>query len=402
MIIDILYILFEVIQIVVYGFVMMSVLILFLFSFASLFKHSPKNNHHLKLKKIALLIPAYREDEVIFEAVHSALNHNYPNEKYDIIVIADGFEKSTIEKLKELDIIVFAKNFEISTKSRAINYALDNIDNSYEIACILDADNIMEDGFLKKISNAICDEFVAVQGHRTAKNLNTSFAVLDAVSEEINNSIFRKGQRVLGMSSFLIGSAMAFKYDLFKPMMKQVEVVGGFDKELEMRLVEEGFRTEYIPDAYVFDEKVQNARVFSKQRRRWLSAQFHFFGKRFVPAFNDMFSNGNFEYFFKALQYLQPPRVILLGILAIITPLSYFFSSQTWFILWFFAFVLIILVLLFAIPLKFYNFRTLKSVAILPVGFFLMVLSLFKLRNANSKFIHTKHTYNAFQIKTKK
>ncbi|RLD43325.1 MAG: glycosyltransferase family 2 protein [Bacteroidetes bacterium] len=397
------HILIDILQFIIFLYITISVLNLFIFSFASLFNYKPKYTKNNTSKRIALLIPAYREDEVIFEVVVSALLHNYPKNKFDIIVIADSFNKSSIEKLKKLDIILFAKDFKISTKSRALNYALNNLEEKYDIACILDADNIMQQGFLLKISNSFSSgKFVAVQGHRTAKNLNTNFAVLDAVSEEINNSIFRKGQRVLGLSSFLIGSAMAFEYSLFKSMMKAIEVVGGFDKELEMRLLKGNYKTEYLPDAYVYDEKVQNARVFTKQRRRWLSAQFHFFGKNFIPAWKELFTKGNIEYFFKAMQYLQPPRIILLGILSIITFLSYFLNSNMWFLLWLTTFISLILVFLFAIPRKFYNLRTLTAVAVLPKGFILMILSLFKIRNANKKFIHTKHTYNAFQIKKKK
>jgi hypothetical protein len=33
---------------------------------------------------------------------------------------------------------------------------------------------------------------------------NNSWAILDAISEEINNNIFRKGHRVLGLSSAII------------------------------------------------------------------------------------------------------------------------------------------------------------------------------------------------------
>jgi len=403
MIVSEFHIIIDVLQIVVFSYITISVLNLFIFSFVSLFKYKPHYAENASPKNIALLIPAYREDDVIFEVVNSALSHNYPKDKFDIIVIADSFNKSSIEKLKKLNIILFAKDFKISTKSRALNYALDNLDKKYDIACILDADNIMQQGFLNKITASFASgKFVAVQGHRTAKNLNTNFAILDAVSEEINNSIFRKGQRVLGLSSFLIGSAMAFEYNKFKSMMKAIEVVGGFDKELEMRLLEGNYKTEYLPDAYVYDEKVQNARVFSKQRRRWLSAQFHFFGKKFFPAWKELLANGNFEYFFKAMQYLQPPRIILLGALSIITFLSFFFNSNIWFVLWLINFVLIILVFLFSIPSSFYNLRTIKAIAVLPKGFVLMVLSLFKLRNANKNFIHTKHTYNAFQVKKKR
>jgi hypothetical protein len=40
---------------------------------------------------------------------------------------------------------------------------------------------------LKKINAAFEYDFIAVQGHRTAKNTNNSWAILDAISEEINN-----------------------------------------------------------------------------------------------------------------------------------------------------------------------------------------------------------------------
>lgn len=55
----------------------------------------------------------------------------------------------------------------------------------------------------------------AVQTHRIAKNMNNDMALLDAVSEEINNTIFRLGHAKLGLSAALIGSGMAFRYDLF-------------------------------------------------------------------------------------------------------------------------------------------------------------------------------------------
>jgi hypothetical protein len=54
------------------------------------------------------------------------------------------------------------------------------------------------------------------------KNTNNSWAILDAISEEINNNIFRKGHRVLGLSSAIIGSGMAFRYNYFKTLMSTV------------------------------------------------------------------------------------------------------------------------------------------------------------------------------------
>jgi cellulose synthase/poly-beta-1,6-N-acetylglucosamine synthase-like glycosyltransferase len=342
------------------------------------------------------------EDEVIFEVVEHALQQNYPKENYDVVVIADKFQPDTIERLSRYPIILYNENFAISTKTRALNYALRALpENQYDIAVILDADNLMEKDFLAKLNDAFSYPFQAIQAHRIAKNLNTNFAVLDAVSEEINNNIFRKGHRKMGLSSALIGSAMAFRYQFFKTLMEDVEVVGGFDKELELRLLYNKHLIHYLDDAYVLDEKVQNVKVFTRQRRRWLSAQFHYFGKHFYPAITALFLNGNIDYFNKAFQYVQLPRILLLGLLVIISIISVFFNTLFLRLGWLVASFFIISALLLATPRKFYNLNTLKALTALPLGFSYMILSLLRIRGANKQFIHTKHTYNAFQIKKK-
>ncbi len=375
---------------------------LFIFSVISVFPLKKVPPLDFKKRRIAILIPSYMEDEVIFEVIEHALQQNYPKERYDIVLIADKFDPQSIEKLKKYPIILFSEDFAISTKTRALNHALNLLpESNYDIALILDADNLMEKDFLAKLNEAFSYPYKAIQAHRIAKNLNTNFAILDAVSEEINNNIFRKGHRIAGLSSALIGSAMAFRYSFFKNLMKDVEVVGGFDKELELKLLYDKQTIHYLDDAYVFDEKVQNVKVFSRQRRRWLSAQFHYFGKHFLPAIKNLFTERNIDYFNKAFQYIQLPRILLLGLLVLFSLMSVFVNQESLTIGWISGALLIIIALLLATPLKFYNIRTIKALFALPIGFTFMVLSLLSIRGANKQFIHTKHTYNAFQIKKK-
>ena len=57
-------------------------------------------------------------------------------------------------------------------------------------------------------------------------------ALLDAISEgNQQSSIFRLGHAKLGLSAALIGSGMAFRYDLFRDTMADIKAVGGFDRE---------------------------------------------------------------------------------------------------------------------------------------------------------------------------
>ncbi len=395
--------LFFILQAVLFVYLASTVIYLFVFSVASILPLKEKIKENADNRKFAVIIPGYMEDEVIIDVAKEALKQNYPKDKFDVVIVADKFTRDTIKKLKQLPVILFDQQFKISTKTRAINHALRLLpENEYEAVCILDADNIMENDFLTKMNQALCNGFLAVQGHRIAKNLNTSFAILDAMSEEINNQLFRKGPRRLGLSSALIGSAMAFDYKFFKALMQDIEVVGGFDKELELNLLSNGNKIEYINDAYVYDEKVQNVRVFSQQRRRWLSAQFHYFGIHFGPATKALIKHGNFEYFNKAYQHMQLPRIILLGMLFLLSALSFVFDQQICSYCWFATFSLLVISLILSIPTRFYVPSTFKALLYLPIGFLFMLLSLLKIRGANKKFIHTKHTYNAFQIKKKK
>ncbi len=384
---------------VFYYYLTASTVYLFVLAVAGLFPLK-KNLTPVKIKrKIAVLIPGYREDEVIVEVAKEALKQDYGTENYDVVIIADGFKEETLEKLKKLNVIVIKVDLAVSTKSRALNAALSQLDEKYDIAVVLDADNIMAPDFLSLINADFEIGRTAVQGHRVAKNMDTYFAVLDAVSEEINNHLFRKAHQVLGLSSSLIGSAMAFDYMFFKTMMKKVEVVGGFDKEIEVVMLQKGMKIDYLPNAYVYDEKVPNAKVFTKQRRRWLSAQVHYFGKSFLPALKDLVRKGNVDFFNKAMQYLLPPRIMLLGTITLFAVLSLFFPDELHLNAWVISFILIISVFLLSIPKYFYNFRTLLAISRLPYGFLLMILSLLKIGGSNKEFLHTKHTYNAFQIK---
>jgi len=390
-------IVYNVVQIAFVALLFLAVLYIFIFAFAGLFFRQPHYPESPSLKRIAVLIPGYKEDDVILEVAADALKQDYPSHLYDVIIIADSFESSTLQKLKELPVIVIEVKFEKSTKSKALNKAMAGLpDGHYDIAVILDADNLMATDFLSKLNATFEKDFIAVQGHRTAKNLNTSLAILDAISEEINNHIFRKGHRVLGLSSAIIGSGMAFRYQFFKELMSGINAIGGFDKEIELKMLKNRHTIEYLDDALVYDEKVQKAEVFTNQRRRWLSAQLHYFRTDFLTSLLHLFTRGNVDYFDKAIQFIQPPRVLLLGAVLLLGILFFWVnlvigSVLIYNILWAAVVGLCVLAFIFSVPKSYYSKETLKALVSLPAGMLLMFGSLLKIRGANEKFIHTKH-----------
>lgn len=376
-------------EIIIFWILAMSVCYLFVFSIASQFYHKPIYRNNNKLNKFAILFPAYKEDKVILKSISSFLNQNYPSNKYDIIVISDQMEDTTNKQLEQLPVRVLIANYEESSKAKAMNLAMQSITKEqYDMIIIMDADNVTTSDFLHEINMARNEGVKAIQAHRTAKNRNTDIAILDAISEEINNSIFRKGHVTLGFSSALIGSGMALDAEWFKQNVRLLQTAGE-DKELEALLLKDNIYIEYLDHLQVFDEKVQKKEVLKNQRTRWIAAQLSSF-KTSLPNFPKAFFKGNFDYCDKIIQWILPPRILLLTIIFILTCLISIIRPQVS-LKWWMLLALLLCTFIVAIPQCYFNRNTLKAVVQIPSLVLIMLANFFKVKKTNKKFIHTEH-----------
>lgn len=365
----------------------------FLLAFSAMFYKSERAPEARTKRKFAVLIPAYKEDAVIVGVAARALNQHYPSDRFDVVVIADSLKPATLDQLRKLAIKLVVVSFEKSTKVKALNKAMETIGDNYDYAVVLDADNIMESHFLRKMNNLAELGYRAIQGRREAKNENTQMAVLDGLSETINNFIYRQGNTALGLSSSLNGSGMCFEYRAFKNIMASMDSIGGFDRELEYRLIERNRSVYYAKDVIVYDEKVDNPEVFEKQRTRWISSQFFYLKKFFGRGWAFLFK-GNFNYFnATVLRNIQLPRLLNLGLLTAVTFLAVILANylNVKAYVWVGLFALTIISMLLAIPARHYNKNLLKSALMVPKIFFKMVGLMFRLKGANKSFIHTPH-----------
>lgn len=342
-------------------------------------------------QRIAVLVPAYKEDGIILSTAASMLRLDYPDELYDVHIIADSFQPSTIAELRKLPIQVMEVSFTKSTKTKSLNEAFARISRAYDIALICDADNILARDFLRRIDYAFAQGARAIQGKRVAKNLDTSFAILDACSEAINNNIFRKGTNAIGLSSAVIGSGMAFPFNTIKQVMSEIQAVGGFDKIMQLKIVAQDISIRYLDEALVFDEKVETSAAFQQQRKRWVSSQFIYLKQFFVPAMKQLF-RGNLSYFNLAIaNNLVLPRAFLLIMLPLLV-IGGYLLKPLWglYALWLLAAYVLSLVV--ALPSILVNRNLLVAVLRLPKAIGMMVLALFQIKKANKTFIHTVHT----------
>lgn len=342
------------------------------------------------LHKIRIFVPGYKEDSVIISTAKNILEQDYPRHLFEVVIIADSFSESTLKSLNSLPIKVVEVNFENSTKGKALQKAIEATqDNPVDILLILDADNHIGKGFLFAVNNAFEAGFQAVQGHRTAKNFQTPFALLDACTEEINNHIFRRGHVAAGLPSALIGSGMAFDWQLFIELLADIGETSGEDKELEFRLMRLKKDVAFLDGEYVYDEKVAKSDVFSKQRSRWLATQVEFFEKYFLEGWVQLLK-GNVAFFNKVFQTYLFPRVMLIAVLGLWIIFCFLFANNFLY-LSIVLFIALCLALLLGIPSRWYNKDLVKAFLQIPIALISILKSALNIGKARKQFIHTPH-----------
>jgi len=314
-----------------------TVLYLGLFSIFSLFNKSHELNKAKLQRRFIVLIPSYKQDSVIEHTVLSILGQSYPQRMFDVTVISDHQDEMTNMRLAQYPITLLTPNFEESTKAKSLQYAILNLPafKIYDIVVILDADNIVDTEFLTNINDAYENASTkAIQLHRISRNRDTAAARMDAVFEEINNNIFRKGHINIGLSSALAGSGVAYDFDWFKDNIMMVKTAGE-DKELEALLLRQGIFIDYFDNIYVYGEKKRTTEKLNEQRGRWAVQQLQnaFRNIKYLPG--ALFSKQH-DLADKIIQWMLIPRTTMMGIImimSIILPFIYFTLCIKWWVL---------------------------------------------------------------------
>lgn len=366
-----------------------------IFALASLLKHrSPVNPNPQDLKSFTLLFPAYKEDAIILNSAKQALSLNYPAENLRVIIGSDQMKEETVAKLRSENIDVVVMNFDHSTKSKNLLAQVEHAKESFwpDYFIVMDADNKMPEQTLHEINKCLNDDFKVYQTHRTAKNDNTKMAVLDGITEEISNSIFRKGHRNLGFSCSLIGSGMVFEANFLKEALEGINKDSAVeDKLLEFYILGRKEKIAYLEDIYVYDEKVASGKNFSNQRKRWIAGQIHAFRSHIGPGIIKLLT-GNVDYFDKAIQMGLIPKLLFAFVLALGVGLSFLFNGSEY---WYYLLGAYAVALLISIPRRYFVLKNLSLFIEIPKALFFMILAVLRIRKNQSvkQFEHTEKTF---------
>jgi len=307
--------------------------------FFSLVSLISKNHNVPKAKnqnRFIILIPSYKNDQVIIQTVASILSQNYPQRMFDVVVISDHQSEITNMRLAQYTITLLTPDFEKSSKTKSLQYAILNLPEFkiYDVAIILNADDLVEPEFLDQMNDAYeAAGTKAIVAHKLPRNRDTSSARLSTIFDEINNNIFRRAHINVGLSSALMGSGVAYEFNWFKKHIMKVRTATE-DKELEAMLMHQRYYVDYFDNIYLYNVKKREVADFNKQRGRWITDQIRSLAKniRFLPV---AIFRKQYDWVDKIIQWMLLPRSIMFAIIFVMNltlPFIYMTIAIKWWV----------------------------------------------------------------------
>ena len=350
-------------------------------------QEEPLNNFEQLDLDFAIIVTAYEETDHLPKVVSSILSQSH--QQFLVYVVAD---KCDIAHLSFNDerVILLRPETTIGSNTGSHEYAIDHFKRAHHYVTIIDSDNILHQNYLKELTYSLNNGFVAVQGIRAAKNLNSTYACLDAARDIYYHFYDGKILFKSGSSATLAGSGMAFKSDLYRLFLKQNRVSGaGFDKVLQAWLLNQNLRIAFNEKAIVYDEKTTHSEQLVKQRSRWLNTWFKYFKFGFNITFKGI-KNLSINQFLFGLVLLRPPLFIFLILSVLATFINIIFGLHYW--LWIVGIFCFIFSFFLSLICSETDKRIYASLINIPKFIFFQILSLTKVKQANKISVATKHT----------
>lgn len=337
-----------------------------------------------------IIVTAYEQVDSLPSVIASLLRLNYNN--YLIYIIAD---KCDITGLNFNDdrVVLLRPKETLASNTRSHFYAIRNFKREHERLTIIDSDNLVDPEYLHELDKLFAKNFLAVQGVREAKNLNTTYACLDAARDIYYHFYDGKVLFGIGSSATLAGSGMAFTTRLYRDSLENTDITGaGFDKVLQSIIVGRDLRIAFTDKAIVYDEKTTQSDQLVKQRSRWINTWFRYFKFGFTLLAKGIRNFSRNQFIF-GLILLRPPLFIFL-ILSMLCLVINLFISMTTAVIWLVGLCTFVLGFYIALARSDTDKRIWQSLINIPKFIFYQVLSLLKVRNANKHSVATTHYYH--------
>lgn len=227
--------------------------------------------------RFAFLISARNEERVIGQLIDSMNRQNYPRDAFDVFVIADNCTDRTGAVAETHGATVYYRH---DLRKVGKGYALhwffeqfnDRYAGCYDVITVLDADNLVDPGYLAAMNQALSEGYDAVIGHRVSKNPNDStISAVNSIAWWFNNRFYNRARARVHLPTMISGSGFAILAKHIADGWHTQTITE--DLELTGWLIDQGCSIGYTADAISYDEQPISLAVSFRQRQRWAVGQ---------------------------------------------------------------------------------------------------------------------------------
>ena len=236
-----------------------------LLSLIARFIHAPNEESSDSELSVTLLITAYNEEVVIEKKIENSLGLDYPREKLQIIVAADGSSDRTPEIVSKFINrgVELTHTSQRDGKMAAINRAIPY--SSGEIIIFSDANNMYDSDAIRKLIIPFSDPTVgATTGAKLIIQDGGELSNAEGIYWKYESWI-KTNETLIGTCTSSVGEILAIRRELYVPPPSNII---NDDYYIVIDLIRRGFRVFYVPEARSFEYISVTARDEMVRRSR--------------------------------------------------------------------------------------------------------------------------------------
>lgn len=221
--------------------------------------------------KVSIIVPAYNEEVVIEKSILSIMDQTYPN--IEIVVVDDGSKDYTYAKAKALEFDDGISSLVVLTKpnggkAKALNFGIEH--SRGDLIMVVDADSKLSSDAVELMVGYFHDaKIAAVAGSVYVSNRDNTLTRLQALEYIQGLNMVRNGQAFFKLVNIIPGPIGMFR-------KSAIAQVGGYDSDtfaedadLTMKLITQGYKIDFEPEAFAYTEAPDELLDLIKQRYRW-------------------------------------------------------------------------------------------------------------------------------------
>lgn len=270
-------------------------------------------NRDISRSRIAVVIPAHNEEVLIADLVYSIKNADYPEDSVTTFVIADNCNDRTAELARDAGAECFERNDTVQKgKPYALDWLFRQMDHdSFDAYTIIDADTIVDAGYLKAMDRSIREGNLAIQGYfgvmNPDENWLTRLSVLPGVLRYIMQC---PGKARLGLSCPLAGNGMCFSSEVIRKYGWNAYSIAE-NWEYYALLVLADIPVVHEPAAIIYSQVANSLEEGKAQRMRWMRGRIDTLKRYWWPLSKKTIRTGDPRYIDVVMELLRPSHAML-------------------------------------------------------------------------------------------